>query len=338
MQRQREPMPQPRSPLQTLPFLSFHLDGLKNHSDILLQYPPVLWIHAYTDASLSPTPNKAGLGLTIQDGQGNTVTENSTAEDPLWSITDIETWAIIRSINHSNIHEIQWQVSSMVVFTDSRASVLRLQAATRNPNHPSTLAHLFLKAATECTQYRSNEISKIAIQWIPSHAGIPGNERADELAKLQLLPKPTNNINLEAVKTSLRSATHSKWKTASRQSSAYNLRSPAHYLPRHKWHNQSLHLLPKIQQQIVMRLRLNVFPTRKRLFQLSKIPSPLCNCGALETVHHILIACNLHTSHRRQAWPQGAPPNLRKALYGNVAELKGTIKLLFLLQKSPVPV
>ena len=92
-----------------------------------------------------------------------------------------------------------------VILTDSKAV---LQSLTSNtPDQP---IHQLLKDLQllphECT---------VVLQWIPAHCGIPGNERADRLAKTgskQL--QPTSTSTYQEAKTLLRNRQKCQWKKA----------------------------------------------------------------------------------------------------------------------------
>ena len=40
---------------------------------------------------------------------------------------------------------------------------------------------------------------KVSIQWVPSHTGIPGNERADELARQSLSLQTISNVSFSTI-------------------------------------------------------------------------------------------------------------------------------------------
>ena len=69
--------------------------------------------------------------------------------------------------------------SDVVIFTDCLSS---LQAVENWKNKPSKLMEKLLKL---CHDVRSLYGIEITLQWIPAHCGIFGNEKADQLAKVQ---------------------------------------------------------------------------------------------------------------------------------------------------------
>jgi len=73
------------------------------------------------------------------------------------------------------------QKSIMAVFLTDALSVL--QALTNN-----TLPHL-----ANALQLLSNNC-RVALQWIPAHCGVPGNEQADTLAKQGAQTATSNQV------------------------------------------------------------------------------------------------------------------------------------------------
>ena len=151
-----------------------------------------------------------------------------------------------------------------VILTDSKAA---LQSLTSNtPDQP---IHQLLKDLQllphECT---------VVLQWIAAHCGIPGNERADRLAKTgskQL--QPTSTSTYQEAKTLLRNRQKCQWKRATGD---YNPSTdPVNRLARH-------------EQTTIFRLRTGHCGLRAHLMRIGIMDSALCDCKEAEqTVHHI---------------------------------------------------
>ena len=113
--------------------------------------------------------------------------------------------AEISALQNAVAYIAEMKPQKTVILTDSKAT---LQSLTSNtPDQP---IHQLLKDL----QLLPDECA-VVLQWIPAHCGIPGNERADRLAKSgskQLQPMSTS-IYQEA-KALLRNRQKCQWKRA----------------------------------------------------------------------------------------------------------------------------
>ncbi|XP_068237077.1 uncharacterized protein [Palaemon carinicauda] len=74
-------------------------------------------------------------------------------------------------------HSIENEEGPVVIHTDSNSSMQALQQAKNKENKAQP-------ADIKALLYRHNERGRlVTLNWIPSHIGTPGNEKADELAK-----------------------------------------------------------------------------------------------------------------------------------------------------------
>lgn len=141
----------------------------------------------------------------------------------------------------------------------------------------------------------------VALQWIPSHCGVPGNEEADKLARLGAqLEQPDNRVTYKEKATIIKALTKTR-----QEADAY-------------------HMLNRPEQVVMVRLcsghnRLNAHMCRK--YKL--VPSPLCPCGEEDqTAELILQRCKRYDQEREATWPQGA--TIQQKLYGDVDDLRRT--------------
>lgn len=134
------------------------------------RFPENEWLHVYTDGSSMPTTGNTGAGVFSR------VFEGHTAVGAPLSCYDGEVAAVVMAVEH--LLQIPNPSLRRVVFlVDSQAAILAL---ARNSD---TDCELTLKCRRLLSELLENNWT-VNFQWIPSHVGVPGNEKADDLAKL----------------------------------------------------------------------------------------------------------------------------------------------------------
>ncbi|XP_043229806.1 uncharacterized protein LOC122385530 [Amphibalanus amphitrite] len=144
-------------------------------SQLFIQYVNQYNDHTffYTDGSLSN--GKTGAGVTSK------VYENSIRLHNLFTVFSAELSAILLAIIYINKQHIQ----KSVICTDSASAVSAISSRKKEDNHIIYI----IKKHIITIQKQGFEFRLL---WIPGHAGIPGNTRADLLAK-NSLDKPERN-------------------------------------------------------------------------------------------------------------------------------------------------
>ena len=122
---------------------------------------------AYTDGACSGNPGPAGLGVVFLNE-----TERIECFEYLGEGTNniAELTAILRALE-----ELGEQPGPVVIFTDSRYSIGVLQQDWKAKKNKQLIA---------TTRARLGKRSDVTLHYVKGHAGIPLNEKADELARL----------------------------------------------------------------------------------------------------------------------------------------------------------
>ena len=199
------------------------------------------------------------------------------------SIFSAEARAIVLALNYI---ELSFH-SRFVIFSDS-FSVL---TAIRNLNWTNPLILQIL------LKYHSlgEAGKKIILFWIPSHVGIPGNEKADIAAK-KALQNQTSDMTIpfsdfrHSVSKYIKNCWQNNWNTET-HNKLHNI-NPRIGL------GVPLHSLSRREDVVMTRLRLgHTYLTHTHL--LSNTPNPVCPaCGTDLTVNHILLICPPLNTHR----------------------------------------
>lgn len=232
----------------------------------------------YTDGS--KIEGKVGAALTWWENDKETA--NSTFRlDPACTVFQAELFALHKAVQqaHQSGHPV------VNIMSDSRSSLELLG----NPK----LTHPLVKAVRETLEQLKAEERELRFFWIRAHIGTPGNERADELAKVAAYGTEEvidyNKIPLSYVKRRIREESVKKWQA--RYSTSQTGKTTKTFFPDVK---NAYSILRKIE----------VTPTlcqaftghggiSEYLFRFKLKDSPACECDPeiSETVEHIIVEC-----------------------------------------------
>ena len=239
----------------------------------------------YTDGSLDPTTGSAGSGIFFPS-------ENMDIILPLpsCSILNAELLAIQRALQQiKSLPSAMSTESHFVILTDSKSSLQSLESYKPTEYYPQ--CHSIWKLIREIP-------AKITFQWIPSHVGIPGNDRADHLAKLAAESGPVNHptSSVSSLLGDIRKTTRALW--CNRWENGLNGRSffDVQKTPNHVRYQG----LSRNNQVNLSRLRMQHFPSQNYLHRFNLVEDPRCLLcgGADESIHHIVFECSALSDQR----------------------------------------
>ena len=248
------------------------------------QYPQEAWTRIYTDGSATEATRNGGAGVVIEYPQSKTTLSEPTGLHCSNYRAEVEALSLAASeIKTNPTHR-----SQCVFLTDALSVLEALDAG----NIPS-LYESFLRLFPDC--------SRVVLQWIPAHCGIPGNDEADTLAKM--------GSRREQVETL---ATYSEMST---------LIKSLHRQPIKK---DDYHQLSRKEQVIIFRLRTGHVRLNKHMHNRFRIgESPECSCGnGDQSVEHVLQHCRNFDDLRSSTWTPGT--SLAQKLEGPLESLKKT--------------
>ena len=239
----------------------------------------------YTDGSLNPLSGTAGAGVYIPSEDIEVIIPL-----PPCSILLAELTAIERALQEiCLLPTAQLPNEHFVILTDSRSSLQTL--ASYNPTE-------YYQQCVTITNLLRMIPAKVTIQWIPSHVGIAGNDKADSLANIAALHHPVNKPtqSLSSLLCQANQLTKvawcDRWKTGSTGREYFEIQSKPNLM---RYRN-----IPRKDQVYLSRLKMNHFPTQSYLHRVKLADDPTCPlCGkAEETIRHIIFECEELTTFR----------------------------------------
>ena len=240
-------------------------------------------LQIYTDGSKAED-NSTGAAFHLSD-----IFDSSWKLEPFHSIVAAELFAILQALTfiYNNISP----ETGVVILSDSKTSLYIIQ----NPYKTYT------SLAFDIRKLILNIISRgqnLALQWIPAHKGIAGNEKADKAANIAR----SNNIvtqlvpNKEELITYLKKQTHlnfkNYWNENKNLTSLHNIRDEIGNLP---WLDTNI----REETRILNRLRSGHAGLNNYLYKTNQTNSPNClNCQVIEDREHYLLHYKRYTNQR----------------------------------------
>jgi len=134
----------------------------------------VIW----TDGSVLSPLGAGGAGVYAVYGGCSSSSSLSYSAGPVSSSFSAETSALVHGLEWCHSHLKSCHFQSALFLTDSQSALALLSSA------PAFLQPKSFWDIWDLSDSLSSHVA-LSFQWVPSHAGLSGNERADLLAKCQ---------------------------------------------------------------------------------------------------------------------------------------------------------
>ena len=236
------------------------------------------YLTIYTDASVSPDTNKATFACAVY--KDNCFAPDLSLIERISDHSGSMT-AELQGIRYATLlvyhNRAHFNGRRFLIVTDSMSGLQALRN-TEDPDNKACILGTHKVLETLANKYQIQG----TIMWCPSHIGIPGNEKADELAgtamneNRNILETPAAN---SVIKAKIKSAVVHAWKTKAEVSEYYDTVNP-HRLP------FRIPKAPRRTQSLLIKLRLNA--QKYCAYRCQK----LCNyCEDSFSTGHYFISC-----------------------------------------------
>ena len=202
-----------------------------------------------------------------------------------------EVTALYKAVEHLKKHN----GGKYLLATDSLSCVQRLSSATVSDRDPE----IFLMLRKTARKFHTIGFDLVFL-WCPAHRGIPGNDKADELAKwgtqngLGLSFSVERDTVLSIVRAGSMLEWQNQWDICETGRYTYSLFPCVSSKP---WFKKIK--LPKNVIRTISRIILNHYALKSHLARFDIVDSPICDCNEnYETVDHILWECNIRNGGR----------------------------------------
>ena len=239
-------------------------------------------IEIYTDGSKNNTNSSASVYIPAAHNRSSMhkLPENI-------SIFSAETYAIIQALKAIE----QMQEDEFIIYTDSKSSLQALE----NLDHP----HAHIRKIQESNRRLKLTGKSITLCWVPSHTNIPGNEKADEMAKEALGLTHTEEIPISLTEYYCLIHTHIKtyWQEKWQAEQGNKLREIKPEIKNSR--PRRVLEIPRYIETMYTRLRTGHTKLTHN-YLLANDPQPTCiTCNVSLTVRHMLTECKHNEPLRR---------------------------------------
>ena len=281
---------------------------------------PKSYVQCYIDGSATEGTKDGGYGFTIQWPNGEADTDGFGPVGTSTCSFECERTALVKCIEALMERHREGIRFPGIVFLSDCQALLQVLGGHLSATISDSMSNLE-KLRTSGT--------RVLAQWIPSHVGIKGNEKADLLANQgRASEQPTVPATFADCKAAIRRGLAELWEAAFRDNDDQSLSEMRKLALRVRNPQDPIELLPRGQAVQVFRMRAEHTLLRGSMFRTKWTSEPSCRlCGfVIESIPHVLFSCPALEVVRDPSMQQEG--DLVKYLWGSLAQLKAAASLI----------
>ena len=284
--------------------------------ETLAQLPPAD-ITIYTDGSATQGAENGGSGAVIFRGE----TELRRIQTPAGRWTSsyrAELTALDAALESLREIAADSAPAEVRICTDSQSALTRLKGG------PAAQTDVLADRVWRRLRGLADRGTRLILQWVPGHAGLPGNELADEVARAAAdLCQDEVPIDLQSAKARIRRHAHEEWEERLRPTRYFKEVGPRRVTPGER---AGLSRRESVEAARLRTGHTTALAAYRHRIGLQDAPTcPECQ-GEPETMTHLLTDCPARADLRRRIFGRD-DPTLQDAL-GDRARLVELLRRL----------
>jgi len=246
----------------------------------------------YSDGSTLGNPGPTGAGVSIM-WKGITARDTEYKRCVSNNSNNVHGELAALDLGLNVVNKTVFKPKHIHILSDCQ-SALKVVSSPVPPKYYSGLYYNILKQAKEIT----DKGTQITLKWIAGHVDLPGNDKADKLAKeaaSEAKDMPDNSISMREAKAHINSRILLRWKNRCKTQGSSNL------IPKASLKSYESNAITRRAEVRLHRLRLGNCQLLDHMNYIlpDAFPSAICKCGKdRETINHYLMNCTLLNTER----------------------------------------
>lgn len=253
----------------------------------------------YGDASSVPDGTGVGVGIVAYDytDQGKEVYQETLNIGKEQIVYNGELEGITRSFEYAATVASAYR--EIRIHADNQAAIHRIKTPSDNPGQRWQLRCI------EAAKVVKRAGASISLHWVPGHTDIPGNERADDLAKEAAKMSPSSNTtSLALTGIRIKNLANKEWREhLNNYTPSAVEKNSRTYAAKFLWRIGKKLCIPQGTKREIAsafyQLKTGHGYNKSYLHRIGKSETNCCSCGAVQTPEHLLLSCRRYSEARR---------------------------------------